>query len=162
MKIITLGDTLLRAQSVLVADIDQGIQDFVQAMFKAMYSGKGIGLAAVQVGQLLRLFITHVPHDVPRVFINPDITETSLEIAEYEEGCLSIPGINVDIVRSDGVKVQAWNERGKPFTIHASGLLGRAIQHELDHLNGKLFIDHVNAKKRGRLLRSYRDQKATA
>jgi len=162
MKVVTLGDELLRKKSVLVGDIDQGILDFVQAMFETMYTGKGIGLAAVQVGQLLRVFITHVSQDTPRVFINPEIVETSLEMNEYEEGCLSIPGVNADVLRSTGVKVQAWNENGKAFTIHADGLLGRVIQHELDHLNGKLFIDHVNPKKRERLLKSYKTEKASA
>ena len=115
MKIITLGDSLLNNQSVLVSDIDQGIRDFKQALFEVMHKEKGIGLAAVQVGQLIRLFITHIPQDIPRVFINPAITETSLTMAEYEEGCLSIPGINADVIRPVAVKVQAWDEEGKAF-----------------------------------------------
>ena len=159
MKIVTLGDPCLRKQSVLVKNFDQGIGDFIKAMFDAMYLGKGIGLSAVQVGQLLRLFITHVPHDKPRIFINPEISGTSLEMVEYEEGCLSIPGINADVVRPASVKLHAWTDTGKPFVLEAQGLLARTIQHELDHLNGKLFIDHVNVKKRGRLLKQYKGQK---
>jgi peptide deformylase len=155
MEIVTLVDTLLRKRSILVNDIDQGIKDFIEAMFDTMHSNKGIGLAAVQVGHLFRIFVTHVPDDIPRVFINPDIVETSLEQNSLEEGCLSIPGINADITRSAAVKVQAWNERDKPLSLSAEGLLARVIQHEVDHLNGRLFIDHLNSKKRNRLLKEY-------
>jgi peptide deformylase len=162
MKVLTLGEPLLHKQSALVGEFDQGIRDFSQAMFEVMEREKGIGLAAVQVGQLLRLFITHVPQDEPRVFINPEITETSLAEVEYEEGCLSIPGINADVIRPASVKVQAWDETGKVFSLAADGLLARTIQHEIDHLNGKLFIDRINPKKRSRLLKHYKGQKLPA
>lgn len=158
MKIITLGEALLRKKSVLVSDWDQGIENFVQAMFDTMRQGKGIGLAAVQVGQLLRLFVTHVQGDEPRVFMNPDILETSIETGSYEEGCLSVPGLESDVIRPLSVRLQAFNESGRPFSYTAEGLLARVIQHEMDHLNGKLFIDHLNPKKRERLLKGY-DQK---
>ena len=155
MDIVTLGDTRLRKTSILVSDFDQGLRDFVQAMFGAMRDGQGIGLAAVQVGQLYRIFVTEVPRDKPRVFINPQIVQTSLETESFEEGCLSIPGVNADVIRPSAVKVQAWNEKGKPFNLSTEGLLARVIQHELDHLGGKLFIDHVGAKKKERLLKEY-------
>jgi peptide deformylase len=112
------------------------------------------------VGSLLRLFVTHVPDDKPRVFINPDIIETSLEEWKYEEGCLSIPGLNADVVRPAGVTVQAWNEKGRPFRVDADGLVGRVIQHEQDHLNGVLFIDKLSGRKRSRLLKGYNPQTA--
>jgi peptide deformylase len=162
MKVFTLGEPILYKQSALVSDFDQGIRDFSQAMFEVMYREKGIGLAAVQVGQLIRLFITHVPQDIPRVFINPEITETSLAEAEYEEGCLSIPGVNADVIRPLSIKVQGWDEKGKVFSLSADGLLARTIQHELDHLNGKLFIDRINPKKRARLLKQYKGHKLPA
>ena len=155
MEIVKLGDELLRKRSILVGDIDRGIEDFIRAMFESMYKGDGVGLAAVQVGELYRIFIAHVPRDIPRVFINPEIIETSIETNRYEEGCLSIPDVNADVVRPSAVRVQAWDEKGKPFTLSAEDLLARAIQHELDHLNGRLFIDHLDPKKRGRLLRDY-------
>ena len=158
MDLLTLGDPILRKRSILVTEIDRGILDFVHAMFDKMHSKEGIGLAAVQMGELKRIFVTHVLHDNPRVFINPEIIETSMDLSKLEEGCLSIPGINAEIVRPSGVKVQAWNEMGKLFTLSADGMLARAIQHELDHLNGKLFIDYLDSKKRGRILRDY-DQK---
>ncbi len=155
MDVLTLGDPLLRKRSVLVNDIDQGIRDFVEAMIETMHEREGIGLAAVQVGQLHRIFVTHVPDDIPRVFINPAIVETSLEQGKYEEGCLSIPGVTAEVIRPLSVQVQAWNEKGKAFTMRAEGLLARVIQHELDHLNGRLFIDHLNSKKRDRLVKEY-------
>ncbi len=161
LNIVTLGDPILKKHSTLVTSINEDVERFLNEMFDTMYMGKGIGLAAVQVGKLDRIFVTHVPRDMPRVFINPEIVETSLDEEIYEEGCLSIPGINADVIRPYAIKVQAWNERGKPFTMDAEGLLARVIQHELDHLNGILFIDKLDDKKRNRLLKNY-ERKAKA
>lgn len=158
LSIRIIGDPLLKKHSALVPEVDQGIQDFVKAMFEAMYRGKGIGLAAVQVGELLRIFITHVSDDGPRVFINPEIVETSVEQEIIEEGCLSIPGMNADVLRPSLVRIQAWNEKGKPFVVTAEKLLGRVVQHEFDHLNGILFVDRLESKKRERLLKTYNDK----
>ena len=158
MKIFTYDDPVLRKHSVLVSNIDRGTRDFIDAMFDTLYSEKGIGLAAVQVGHLQRLFVVHLPDDVPRVFINPEILETSLEVGELEEGCLSIPGLNADVSRPAVVKIQAWNANGKSFRLTAENLLARVVQHELDHLNGRLFVDHLQQKKRDRLLKSYKNQ----
>jgi peptide deformylase len=154
LSIITVGDPLLAKTSSLVADIDGDIRTLVERMFEAM-AGRGIGLAAVQVGQPVRLFVTRAPRDVARVFVNPDILETSVEQETIEEGCLSVPGLYTDIVRPASVRVQAWNEKGRPFTLSAEGMLARVIQHELDHLNGILFIDKLDENKRKRLLASY-------
>ena len=158
MKIITLGDSILRKTSAMIGDIDQGIVDFTQSMFEAIHIGKGIGLAAVQVGELIRLFVTDIQKDQPRIFINPSITETSIETSPFEEGCLSIPGLEADVIRPFAVRVQAFDLRGKPFVLTAEDLLARVIQHEMDHLNGKLFIDHLNNKKRERLLKGYQNE----
>ena len=155
-NIVTLGESVLTKNSIMVPEIDDELKHFIEGMFDTMYEGKGIGLAAVQVGNPLRLFITHSPKDMPRVFINPVIVETALEEDIYEEGCLSIPGINADVKRPYAVKIQAWNERGKPFALDADRLLARVIQHEYDHLNGILFIDRLESKKRDRLLKSYK------
>lgn len=155
MKIITLGNSLLRQKAINVPDINDKIIKFVSSMFDVMYNGNGIGLAANQVGELTRIFITHVKDDKPRIFINPEIIETSIEEIKFEEGCLSIPGINADVIRPFGVKIQAWNEKGRPFTLNAEDLLAIVIQHELDHLNGKLFIDHVELIKREKLINKY-------
>ncbi|NOY09947.1 MAG: peptide deformylase [Spirochaetes bacterium] len=154
-KIVTLGEPVLNKNSIMIPEIDDEIKHFIEGMFETMYERKGIGLAAVQIGRPIRVFISHSPKDMPRVFINPEIIETAVEEDIYEEGCLSIPGINADITRPYAVKIQAWNESGRPFTLDADGLLARVIQHEYDHLNGILFIDRLKGKKKERLLKNY-------
>jgi peptide deformylase len=155
ISIIKLGDPILKKHSVVVPDINGDIQALVSDMFEAMDKGKGVGLAGVQVGQLFRLFITRVPGDTPRVFINPDILETSIEQEPFEEGCLSIPGIYTDVIRPSSIRVQAWNLNARPFSLTVDGYLARVIQHEFDHLNGILFIDRIDPKKKLRLLTGY-------
>jgi peptide deformylase len=155
LNIVTLGDERLKKHSILVPDFDGEIDSLIEQMFETMYANKGIGLAAVQVGKLIRLFITHVPKDAPRVFVNPEMIETSVDLGSFEEGCLSIPEVNADVVRPMQVKVQAWNVKGRPFSMDADDMLARVIQHEFDHLNGVLFIDRVDAKKRERLVKQY-------
>jgi peptide deformylase len=153
--IITLGDELLKRKSSPVPDIDGSLGQLVGEMFESLIAAKGVGLAAVQVGRLIRLFVTKAPKDSPRVFINPDILETSIDQDDFEEGCLSIPGINADVRRPSSVRIQAWNEKGKPFTLSADSYLARIIQHEMDHLNGILFIDHLDKKKKAELIADY-------
>ena len=155
LNIVTLGDGRLRKHSIVVPEFDGGIQSLAEQMLETMHIHKGVGLAAVQVGKMIRLFVTDLPKDMPRVFINPEIVETSLDQVTYEEGCLSIPDINADVVRPTQVRVQAWNLKGRPFSLDADDLLARVILHEIDHLNGVLFIDRVNPKKRDRLVRQY-------
>ena len=106
-----------------------------------MIAREGVGLAGPQVGKKLRIFIALADDKMRRVFINPQIISTSQELSDYEEGCLSIPGVYETIRRPMRVTVQALNEKGKPFTLEADGLLARIIQHEVDHLDGILFID---------------------
>ncbi len=156
-NIITLGDPLLRKKSVAVEDINGDLIKLTQEMFGALAAARGVGLAAVQIGGLVRVFVVHVPKDSPRVFINPEILETSIEEAVMEEGCLSIPGVNADVKRPASVRVQALNGKGKPFTLSADGLLARVIQHEIDHLDAILFIDRINPKKKERLLEEYEE-----
>jgi len=158
MNIIKLGDPMLRKVSLAVPDINGDVKSLVSEMFDAMERGKGVGLAAVQVGELLRIFVTKVPGDNPRVFINPDILETSIEQGPFEEGCLSIPGLYTEVIRPTSVKLQAWNAKGRPFTLTADGYLGRVIQHEFDHLNGVLFIDRIDQAKRDKLLAAYKEK----
>jgi peptide deformylase len=155
LNIITLGDEQLRKHSIVVPELDGAVHTLIEQMFESMRAQKGIGLAAVQVGNLYRLFITEVTGDKPRVFVNPEILETSLEQVSYEEGCLSIPGVEAEVVRPQRVRVQAWNEKGRPFSLDAEDLLARVVQHEFDHLNGVLFIDRIDPKKRERLVRQY-------
>jgi peptide deformylase len=155
MKIHTLGDEILRKKAIVIPDIDQSIADLAEAMIETMRAGDGIGLAAPQVGEGIRMFVCRAGNEEARIFINPEIVGTSQELLPYEEGCLSIPGIYTDIIRPARVAVQAWNLRGRPFTLEADGILARVIQHELDHLNGVLFIDHLDEKKRNRLVKQY-------
>jgi peptide deformylase len=158
LNIVKLGDPILKRHSVVVPDINGDVRTLAADMLEAMDRGKGVGLAAVQVGELFRLFVTRVPGDSPRLFINPDILETSIEQEPFEEGCLSIPGLYTDVIRPAWVRIQAWNAKGRPFALTADGYLGRVIQHEFDHLNGILFIDRLDPKKKQRLLAAYAEK----
>jgi peptide deformylase len=155
LDIFTLGDDVLREQVDEIKDVNGKIAELSQNMISAMYNGEGIGLAAPQVGLLHSLFVCHVNGDEPRVFINPQIIGTSQEMLPYEEGCLSIPGVYGDVVRPAAITVQAINEQGKPFKLDAEGMLARVIQHEMDHLKGILFIDHLEENQRERLVKVY-------
>lgn len=135
--------------------MDGDVLAFAKDLIDSMHLGKGVGLAAPQVGVLDRVFVVHIDGDVPRVFINPSIIETSSELSEFEEGCLSIPGMYAQVIRPAYVKVQAWNERGRPFNLTAEGFLARVIQHEYDHLEGVLFIDKLSEPKRNRIITLY-------
>lgn len=155
LDIVTLGDDVLREQVDEIQDVNGEIAELAQSMLATMYTGDGVGLAAPQVGLLKSLFVCHVNGDQPRVFINPQIIGTSQEMLPYEEGCLSIPGVYGDVIRPASITVQAINERGRPFKVDAEGMLARVIQHEMDHLKGVLFIDHLDEKQRERLLKNY-------
>jgi peptide deformylase len=155
MEILTIGNELLREKAAPVVNIKNGPIDWkgiVQEMLGALKAGKGIGLAGPQIGLLQKIFVTSIEGDSPRVFINPSILETSQETAKFEEGCLSIPGVWADVIRPKTVKVQAWDEKGRPFTLEADGILARVILHEHDHLEGVLFIDRLSEPKRKKLL----------
>ncbi len=155
LEILTLGSDLLRKKCATVAVFDKKLEDLAVAMIDAMHESDGIGLAGPQVGVEKRIFVCHVPDDDPRIFINPDIIGTSEELSPYEEGCLSIPGVYSDVIRPVSITVQAWNLAGRPFKMTAEGILARVIQHEMDHLKGVLFIDHLNEKKRQRIITQY-------
>ena len=155
MEILTLGNDLLRQKSSSVINIKGEIKSLsqtIQKMIDIVILGKGIGLAGPQIGIMRRIFVVNVGKDYPSVFINPTIIETSQETVKYEEGCLSIPGFWADVIRPKCVKVQAWNEKGRPFTVEADGLFARVILHEYDHLEGILFIDHLSEVKRNKIL----------
>ncbi|MDR1429255.1 MAG: peptide deformylase [Spirochaetaceae bacterium] len=151
MEILLLGSELLRQKAGPVEEINGDIALLASGMIEAMHDGKGIGLAGPQVGVMKRIFVVHVEGDVPRVFINPSIVGTSEEQVKYEEGCLSIPGVYTDVIRSGTVKVQAWNEKGRRFILETEGILARVILHEYDHLEGVLFIDRISEVKRNRI-----------
>jgi peptide deformylase len=162
MKIITLGDDLLRQKAKKIDKIDEEIKNIAKQMLEIIKRDKGVGLAGPQIGLMKRIFVVHVEGDEERIFINPSILETSHATSKYEEGCLSVPGIYANVVRSESIKLQAWNEKGRPFTMEAGGLLARVILHEYDHLDGILFIDHVSEKVRENLLVKYEKKSAGA
>jgi len=160
MDIITLGDDLLRQKAKKIDKIDDEIRALAAEMYENIKRDKGIGLAGPQVGVMKRIFVVQIEgEEGGRVFINPSILETSVTTNKYEEGCLSIPGIYANVIRSEIIKIQAWNEKGKPFTIEASGLLARVILHEYDHLEGVLFLDHLPESKREKLIEKYEKAK---
>ena len=144
-----------------VEGVDGDLAAYAQEMIDTMHQAKGIGLAGPQVGRLERLFVVHVPDDEPRVFINPRIVAASPEEGPWEEGCLSIPGVYADVNRPLEITVEALDSGGNPFRMDADGLLARVIQHEHDHLDGVLFIDHLSRRRRERLLKHYRVPEAS-
>src|SRR5574344_1873145 len=123
MKIYKLGEEILREKAEPVAEITDDLRKTFDEMFEAMVAADGVGLAGPQVGISQRFFVVIADDDVRRVFVNPQIISTSAEMSDYEEGCLSIPGVYETIKRPAKVTVQALNEKGKPFTLDADGLL---------------------------------------
>lgn len=153
--IYTIGAEVLREKARPVEAFDAGLADTIEKMFETMKWGKGVGLAGPQVGLHDRLFVMQIEGDKRRVFVNPEIVLTSTELSEYEEGCLSIPGAYAELQRPAAIRIQAWNERGRPFNLEAEGFLARVIQHELDHLDGILFTDRLPEKLRDKVLKQY-------
>ena len=162
LDIVTLGHPALCRRADPIPGVTAEVRHLAGEMLAAMKQRKGIGLAATQVDRMVRMFVTKVPDDRERVFINPEIVRTGIDTEVGEEGCLSIPGPRADVERSTQVRVQARNQRGRLFAIEAEGMLARVIQHELDHLNGVLFIDHLSEAERQRVLCEYADRAAEA
>ncbi len=155
LEIVTIGEDILREKAKPVTSFGSELKLLVDAMFESMDDDDGIGLAAPQIAVGKRIFVTHPKDDEPRVFINPEIVETSQEVVAYEEGCLSVPGVYSEVVRPSGITIQAQDLQGKAFVLKASGMLARVIQHEYDHLNGVLFVDRIPEDRRERLLKAY-------
>ena len=155
MQIITLGNELLRQKAEKIEKIDEEIVSLANSMLEILIRDRGVGVAGPQLGIMKRIFVVAVQGDEPRVFINPSILETSHKTSKFEEGCLSIPGIFTNVVRSETIKIQAWNIKGRPFTLEAGGMLARVILHEYDHLEGVLFLDHLPEGKRNKLIEKY-------
>jgi peptide deformylase len=155
MEIVRYPADILRQKTVPVTEFDASLSLLAQEMITTMVEGRGIGLAAPQVGRSISMFIAQEEDGKPLVFINPEIIGTSLETVPYEEGCLSIPGMYEEVIRPEAVVIQAYNEKGRPFKRECDGLLARIVQHELDHLKGILFIDYLSTMKRERLLKQY-------
>ncbi|WP_165219155.1 peptide deformylase [Aquisphaera insulae] len=148
LRIVHYPHPVLRYTSRPLTEIDDSLRGIVREMFDLMYEARGVGLAANQVGLPFRLFVLNVTADPEQkdkelVFINPEIIKRHSSI-EDEEGCLSLPGIHGDVRRARKIKLQAYDLRGELVTHDAEDLFSRAAQHEIDHLDGKLFIDHLS------------------
>lgn len=152
LNILQYPDERLHTVAQPVAQIDERIQTLVADMFETMYEARGIGLAATQVDVHERVVVMDLSEEKnePRVFINPVITHQDGETT-YEEGCLSVPGIYDTVTRAERITVEALNEKGETFTLEADGLLAICIQHELDHLMGKVFVEHLSLLKQNRI-----------
>ena len=146
LDIRVLGDPILRQSTVPVQEITDELRTLVADMFETMHYARGIGLAAPQVGRTERLAVIEIDGE-PLVVINPEILETSGK-AKAEEGCLSIPDIYADVERPKDVVVRAMDLEGKTYEVEATELLARCLQHEIDHLDGKLFLDYLSVLKR--------------
>jgi peptide deformylase len=151
LPVRVLGDPILRKIAAPVGTIDDATRRLVDDMFETMYAAKGIGLAAPQVGVGSRVFVADV-NDVRLVMINPEIVTAGGPMETSEEGCLSIPEMFGDVKRPSTVTMSALDVSGEPITVSADALLARCMQHELDHLNGRVFVDHLSFLKRRRAL----------
>jgi peptide deformylase len=158
-EILILPDKRLRLVAKPVKAVDGDIRQLVADMFETMYAAPGIGLAAVQVGVARQVITMDLAKDEgpqePRVFINPKLLWASEETATYEEGCLSIPEFYEEVTRPAQVRVSYLDLDGKAQEIEANGLLATCLQHEIDHLNGILFIDHISRLKRERVTKKF-------
>ncbi|MDT8383527.1 MAG: peptide deformylase [Gammaproteobacteria bacterium] len=152
LNILHFPDPRLRQKAELVAVVDDDVRQLVDDMFETMYDAPGIGLAAVQVNVLKRVITIDISEDrsEPHCFINPEIEQRS-GAEEMEEGCLSVPGIYDMVSRADTVTVRYLDRNGKHTQLEAQGLLAVCIQHEIDHLDGKLFVDYLSELKRKRI-----------
>ncbi len=153
LPILEFPDPRLRTVAKPVTEVNDKIRQLVDDMFETMYDAPGIGLAASQVNVHKRVVVIDVSEDKsqPLVFINPEIEVLDAELSEYDEGFLSVPGFYETVVRPVHIRVKALDRDGKPFEIEPQGVLAVCIQHELDHLNGKLFVDHISPFKRTRI-----------
>ena len=152
LEILTFPDPRLRNHAKPVAKVDADIRRIVEDMFETMYAAPGIGLAAIQVDIPLRIVVIDVSeeHDDPLCLIDPEIVEREGE-EQMEEGCLSVPGYYEPVTRAERIRVRALDRNGAPFELETDGLLAVCIQHEIDHLDGKLFVDYISSLKRQRI-----------
>lgn len=160
LTILEFPDPRLRTIAQPVDQVDDELRTLIDDMFETMYEAPGIGLAATQVNVHKRVVVMDLSEDKsePLVFINPELEVLCDETDKYQEGCLSVPGFYEDVDRPLKVKVNALDREGKPFELIAEGLLAVCIQHECDHLNGKLFVDYLSNLKRDRIKKKLEKQ----
>lgn len=158
-EIRLLGDPVLRQPAQPVAEVDDAVRELVQDLVETMYDADGVGLAAPQVGISLRVIVVDTREEEGaglKALINPRIARTSEETDRAEEGCLSIPGVADIVERPASVVIEGLDPDGSPVTLEADGLFARALQHEVDHLDGVLFLDRLSALKRKMALQKWR------
>jgi peptide deformylase len=158
--LIILPDPVLRQVSKPVERVDAPLLKLADDMLETMYDAPGIGLAAIQIGEPLRMLVIDLAKEgekpAPQVFINPEIVASGDERSVYEEGCLSIPDYYAEVERPATVRVRYLDRDGKPQETEADGLLATCLQHEIDHLNGVLFIDHISKLKRDMVVKKFK------
>ena len=160
LNILEFPDPRLRTIAKAVERVDDDLRQLIDDMFETMYDAPGIGLAATQVNVHKRLVVMDLSEDKnePMVFINPEFESLTDEVDQYQEGCLSVPGFYENVDRPQKVKIKALDRDGQPFELIAEGLLAVCIQHECDHLNGKLFVDYLSSLKRDRIKKKLEKQ----
>ncbi len=153
LELLHYPDERLRTVAKPVATVDDRVRRIIQDMTETMYAAPGIGLAATQVNIHERIILVDITEDQSelRVLINPEITDCSDEKKVFQEGCLSVPGVYDDVERPDQIRVRALNEQGQAVEFDADGLLSVCIQHEIDHLDGKVFVDYLSRLKQSRI-----------
>ncbi|MBU1665108.1 MAG: peptide deformylase [Gammaproteobacteria bacterium] len=163
LKIVHYPDPRLYKVAQPIATVDDNIKALIADMAETMYAAPGIGLAATQVDRHVRLILvdTSESKNDLKVFINPEILEASGQ-SEHEEGCLSVPGIYDTVTRPERIRVRALNSLGQPFELEADDLLAVCIQHEIDHLNGKVFVEYLSRLKQDRILKKIKKQSREA
>jgi peptide deformylase len=158
--ILIIPDKRLRLKSEPVGAVDRTLRALINDMFETMYDAPGIGLAAIQIGVPKRVITMDLAKKdepkAPQVFINPEVTWTSDQKATYEEGCLSIPEYYEEVERPTAVRVKFLDRDGKPQELEVSGLPATCLQHEIDHINGILFIDHISKLKRDMIVKKFK------
>ena len=166
LNILRYPDPRLHTVATPVAQFDDALRRLIDDMLETMYEADGVGLAATQVDQHIRLLVmdTSDQRDQPRVLINPEVIARSAELSRAEEGCLSVPTIYDEVERPARVTVRALGRDGQPFEFEADGLESRCVQHEMDHLMGKVFVDYLSPLKRDRIrikmVKKIRDESA--
>lgn len=163
LDILEFPDPRLRLKAAPVTAFDAGLKQLADDMLETMYAAPGIGLAAIQVNVQQRVLVVDVSenHDTPHVLVNPELLEAR-GTESCQEGCLSFPGVYADVQRKDWVRVKAQDVTGKSFEIETDGLLAVCVQHEMDHLVGKVFVDYLSPLKRSLLLRKLEKQRRHA
>ena len=158
--LVILPDPVLRQVSKPVERVDDALRKLADDMLETMYDAPGIGLAAIQIGEPLRLLVIDLAKEgeepAPHVFVNPEILESSEQRSTYEEGCLSIPDYYAEVERPASVRATYIDRDGRQQEIMAEGLMATCLQHEIDHLNGVLFIDHISKLKRDMVMKKFR------